>query len=145
MTTEKQVDQAVAQPWTVYDNPEDVRADETLSDAQKRRILDSWELDARELAVAEEENMGGGEPDMLGRVLKARASLPNDEKDERGPATKHGAQPQRSAADHTGNAAPTLSAQEARQGQIVLNTPLRLGIFIGAIVVAALVGAAVLW
>jgi hypothetical protein len=42
---------------------------------QKLKILQQWELDARQLAVAEEENMIGGEENMIGRVSKALLAL----------------------------------------------------------------------
>jgi hypothetical protein len=35
---------------------------------------------------------------------------------------------------------PTLSAEDARQGEIILRTPARRAIFIGGLVVAALAG-----
>ncbi len=137
MNTQTELDQAVARPWSEYKTPEAVLADQRLDAAQKRRILESWERDARELAVAEEENMGGGEPDMLGRVLEALSTLPAEDERPRGPATKHGAQPTpSSAADGKG---ATLAGQDARQGEIILDTPARKGIFI-----AGLAGAAIL-
>ena len=39
--------------------PRDVVADGRFTTEEKRRILDSWALDAQLLTVAEEENMGG--------------------------------------------------------------------------------------
>lgn len=35
---------------------------------------------------------------------------------------------------------PTLSGEEARQGEIILKTPVRRAIFIGCLVIAALAG-----
>ena len=54
-------------------------------------MLEAWELEARSLAVASEENMSGGEPDLLSEVVKARLALgvetsPSDT----GAPTKHG-------------------------------------------------------
>ena len=135
---------------TAYEAPADVLADTTLSDAQKRRILESWERDARELAVAEDESMGGGEPNDLHRVLQALAELPAPEERPRGPATMHGSQPTPSAsaslspgipspqAGETGG--PTLSGGEARQGEIILKTRTRQAIFIAGLVAAAVIG-----
>jgi hypothetical protein len=137
MSTQTELDRAVSRPWSVYKTPEAVLADRRLDSAQKRRILESWERDARELAVAEEENMGGGEPDMLGRVLEALSTLPAVDERPRGPGTKHGAQP--TSASAPADEAPTLTGKEARQGEIILDSPARRGIFI-----AGLVGAAVL-
>ena len=46
-------------PDKFFDAPRDVVADGRFTIDEKRRILDSWALDAQLLAVAEEENMGG--------------------------------------------------------------------------------------
>ncbi|WP_340120069.1 hypothetical protein [Pelagibius sp. 7325] len=141
-----------------YEAPADVLADTTLSDAQKRRILESWERDARELAVAEDENMGGGEPNDLDRVLQALAELPAPPERPRGPATMHGSQPTPTAARSASPSAsaplsagsssspaaetggPTLSGGEARQGEIILKTRTRQAIFIAGLVAAAVIG-----
>lgn len=145
MTAQSEVEKAVAQPWKAYATPEEVLADKQLSSAEKRRILESWERDARELAVAEEENMGGGEPNMLDRVMAALSQLPLDgEERPRGPATMHGSQPTTSSAPDSGETGSAgeqrrLSGQEARQGEIILRTPMRKAAFVGALVVAALV------
>lgn len=138
MIAQRELDKAVTQPWSVYNEPEEVLADDRLSDAEKRRVLESWERDARELAVAEEENMAGGEPNRLGSVLEALATLPAEEERPRGPATKHGSQPTPTSAASTGGG-QRLTAQEARQGEIILRTPARKAIFIGGIVLAAIV------
>lgn len=137
MSTQTELERAVTRPWSVYKTPEAVLADRRLDPAQKRRILESWERDSRELAVAEEENMGGGEPDMLGRVLEALSTLPAGDERARGPGTKHGAQPTPESTTDSG--AAKLSGEEARQGEIILNTPARKVVFI-----AGLIGAAVL-
>lgn len=145
MTAQNDMEKAVAQPWKVYAAPEEVLTDEKLSTSEKRRILESWERDARELAVAEEENMGGGEPNMLDRVVTALTQLPADaEEQPRGPATMHGSQPTPSSAPDTGGTddagdGAQLSAKEARQGEIILRTPKRKAIFIGALVAAVII------
>lgn len=69
------LDKAVHDPSLFYASPADVVADSRLDHEAKRAILKSWELDARALAVAETENMGGGEPNMLTRVLSALADI----------------------------------------------------------------------
>ena len=46
-------------PDKFFDAPREVVADGRFTIDEKRRILDSWALDAQLLAVAEEENMGG--------------------------------------------------------------------------------------
>jgi len=138
MNTQAELKNAVTRPWSVYKAPEDVLADRKLTDAQKRRVLESWERDARELAVAEEENMGGGEPSMLGRVLEALATLPaGDDERPRGPATTHGSQPVPSSAPKRGGG-PTLSGGEARQAEIILKSRTRQAIFVAGLVAAAI-------
>jgi hypothetical protein len=138
MIAQRKLEQAVLQPWSAYDDPADVLADSRLSDAEKRRVLESWERDARELAVAEEENMAGGEPNRLGAVLEALSKLPAEDERPRGPATMHGSQPTPSSRPEA-SGGPTLTGTEARQGEIILKTPARRAIFIGGIVLAAIV------
>lgn len=66
-------------PAAVYGSPAQVEADTTLSRAEKLAILESWEEDARELQVAESENMGGGEPSRLDEVVAARVRVAESE------------------------------------------------------------------
>lgn len=53
------LDQALLDPTSVFSRPEDVVREVDLSRLDKIRILKRWEYDARELEVADEENMGG--------------------------------------------------------------------------------------
>lgn len=69
------LEQLVLDPRAHFSSPEEVLADGALTDADKRAVLRSWERDARELAVAEEEGMGGGERDVLQRIVDALRSL----------------------------------------------------------------------
>ncbi len=55
-------------------------------------ILRRWEYDARELEVAEEENMGGASPSLLGEILNARHALNAGVDTEHSPPTKQGGQ-----------------------------------------------------
>ena len=66
---------AILDPAAVFDSPEEVERDATLSPEEKLAILQSWEEDAHELAVAEDESMGGGEPNRLAEVVAARARI----------------------------------------------------------------------
>ena len=66
---------AMADPVKVFTLPnEDVKCKD-LSLQQKIDILKQWEYDAREMEVAEEENMGCDTPDLLYDVLMALRKL----------------------------------------------------------------------
>jgi hypothetical protein len=65
------LDLALLDPAAVFPDPESVVGHPDLTDDEKVRILRRWELDARELEVADDENMLGGEPDVLDRVAAA--------------------------------------------------------------------------
>ena len=69
------VKRAQTDPAAVFRRPADVLRHRGLTDEEKLRILRHWEHDARELAVAEEEGMGGGERGHLHSVLKALGEL----------------------------------------------------------------------
>lgn len=64
-------------PSAAYDSPEDVVNDNDLSVSEKRKVLDQWEFDARELLVATEENMPGPKECHLEDILKAKDKLKN--------------------------------------------------------------------
>ncbi len=66
---------ALVNPADAYGDPNQVVNDRSLTRAQKLKILQEWELDARQLSVAEEENMTGGEESMVGRVSRAILAL----------------------------------------------------------------------
>ncbi len=66
---------ALLDPAAVFRSPDQIEHDPTLSREDKLAILESWEADARELAVAEEENMAGGEPSRLDEVVAARVRV----------------------------------------------------------------------
>jgi hypothetical protein len=85
--------EAKANPTRYYRRPGEVVRDRRLSRQEKLVILEAWELEARELAVASEENMGGGEPSLLDEVVQARLDLGDqtDPAEDGGAPTKHGA------------------------------------------------------
>ncbi len=89
--------EAVGNPTRFYDRPRQVVRDRRLSRNEKLAILETWELEARSLAVATEENMSGGEPDMLSEVVQARIALGKDTHpdDDAGAPTKHGVRRQK--------------------------------------------------
>ena len=68
-------ERALLDPMAVYARPVQVLNDDTLDHSQKLNILRRWELDSRELQVAEEEGMTNGEPDLLTEVLQAIGAL----------------------------------------------------------------------
>lgn len=53
------IETIIKDPVKYFRTPREVVAADGLTRDEKRRILDSWALDAQLLAVAEEENMGG--------------------------------------------------------------------------------------
>jgi len=67
--------EAKANPSRYYRRPSEVVRDRRLKRDEKLAILEAWELEARELAVAAEENMSGGEPSLLQDVVQARIDL----------------------------------------------------------------------
>jgi hypothetical protein len=62
-------------PHAHFVEPIEVVDDQALSRAQKSAALGSLEQDARQMAAASSEGMGGGEPTALRAVLTAQASL----------------------------------------------------------------------
>ena len=84
------LESAMADPSLAFGQPQDVVADQRLTIDFKVKVLKQWEADARQLAVAEEEGMTGGEESMLNRVRKALQALGADEPAEHGQTTKLG-------------------------------------------------------
>ncbi len=62
---------AMQDPAGVFARPMDVCTEESLTRSQKIEVLKRWEYDARELEVAEDENMAGGPSSQLDEVLAA--------------------------------------------------------------------------
>lgn len=69
------IDAALANPSACFAQPRDVLAYPGLSPELQLKLLRQWEQDARGLAEAESEGMGGGEESMLGRVREAIRAL----------------------------------------------------------------------
>lgn len=84
-------EKALKNPASAFATPGAIIHDQTLSAAQKFQLLKIWEYDARELEVAEEENMAGGPPSKLREIVQAlheiRTSIELHEPDS---PTKHG-------------------------------------------------------
>jgi hypothetical protein len=69
------VEDLIANPNRHFDNPVDVLNEPTLTHDEKRRILESWKLDAQRLAESTAENMSGGEETDLRDVSKVLVQL----------------------------------------------------------------------
>ena len=69
------VEDLIAYPQRHFDRPEEVHSEPTLSVDEKRRILESWKLDAQRLAESTAENMSGGEETNLRDVSKVLVQL----------------------------------------------------------------------
>ncbi len=63
-------------PAKHFASPTEVLIDQSLSIEDKRRILLAWKADAEQLAVATDENMGGGEKPRIDAVNNALLNLP---------------------------------------------------------------------
>lgn len=62
-------------PSMVFDSPAEVVTSVDLTREEKIELLKRWELDARALQRASDENMSGGEPPQLDAVNEALAKL----------------------------------------------------------------------
>ncbi len=74
-------------PWKVFRSPKEVVSHQALTSEDKKQILETWEEDAKHLAVAEAEGMGGGEPNRLADVSDAKQRVA---KLEQGRPPEHG-------------------------------------------------------
>jgi hypothetical protein len=83
------LDRFLLDPGSSFRRPEDVIGDPRLLRQQKIEILCRWAYDATELAVAEEEGMGGGESSNLHRILNALFAIADGFDIEHAGPTKH--------------------------------------------------------
>jgi hypothetical protein len=83
------LDQALLDPHAHFRSPADLLAEPQLPRGQKIELLARWAYDAVELAVAEEEGMGGGETSNLDRVLAALNEMTGGFATEHSAPTKH--------------------------------------------------------
>jgi len=68
----QRLDEALLDPTKVFNSPKEVLDNTEFSKQQKIEILQRWEYDARELAIADDENMAGDDSnDILDQVLAA--------------------------------------------------------------------------
>lgn len=68
------VAQAIDDPARYYRRPSQVVRDRRLDDREKLAILEAWELEAREFAMAEEAGPDD-EPTLLQDIMQARGEL----------------------------------------------------------------------
>jgi len=71
MYTAKDYDRALLSPSSVFEQPMDVVATDSMTAGQKLEVLRRWEVDARALDEATAENMSGGEASKLADVRAA--------------------------------------------------------------------------
>jgi hypothetical protein len=62
-------------PAEVYSKPHEVLADDSLTDAEKCKVLAQWKYDAEELQTATAENMQGPDDSLLDDILAVRKKL----------------------------------------------------------------------
>jgi hypothetical protein len=86
-------EQALASPADVFASPEDVVEYTGLSREEKVEILRRWAYEAAELAVAEDEGMGGGEPNLTDRIYQCLHWLDAETETDTAGLTKHGSIP----------------------------------------------------
>lgn len=89
------LDKAISAPTSVFAQPEDVMQAADLDHEQKRRVLQQWSYELRELMVATDENMeplaDAGKPaDLLGRVDRLLRELDPDRGDAPAPTRQGG-------------------------------------------------------
>lgn len=93
-TAQLNLNEAKVNPSKFFKHPKDVLVHSGLSREAKIDILRQWEVDARLMAVAEEENMGSGENGHLGAIVSALLALGDENKgpdaDAASPPTKLG-------------------------------------------------------
>jgi hypothetical protein len=72
----------VENPGAHFDKPKKILQDQALSHDEKKKALNTWEQDERQLLTASNEGMSGGEEDLksenanrLGEVVRAKAKI----------------------------------------------------------------------
>jgi hypothetical protein len=92
-TQQIDVKAACVNPSKFFKTPHEVLIEPKLSRKDKIDILHQWEIDARLLAVADEENMGQGESSQLGAVVTALIALDDEQKRPEKPETQKASPP----------------------------------------------------
>lgn len=81
---------AILDPPSIFDTPEDVLMDESLTEPQRIEILRRWEYYACEVSVAEDEGMPAQNGETLKQILQALQKLVGDIDSSESPPTKQG-------------------------------------------------------
>jgi hypothetical protein len=76
MTQEKLLDELTIDPAKHFASTTEVLTRKALSTQEKRTILLAWLFDAQQLAIATDENMGGGERPRIDEINNALLNLP---------------------------------------------------------------------
>lgn len=85
------IERALLDPGSVFETPEDVFTQSSLTSDQKIEILRRWEYDEAEVNVAVEEGMPGNDTGLLRRILLVLDGLTGGGDPERtGPSKQHG-------------------------------------------------------
>ncbi len=74
-TARPDIETIIKDPMKHFSSPRDVVTDPRFTREEKRRVLDSWAVDAQLLEVAEEENMAGEDRPGLREVKLAQLEL----------------------------------------------------------------------
>ncbi len=72
------VEDLIAHPQRFFGTPWEVLEDGRLSSRDKRKVLESWKLDATRMAESTAENMSGGEEENLREVSKVLLHLKSE-------------------------------------------------------------------
>jgi len=80
MTHQLDIRAAKTNPSKYFQTPQQVLTHPDLNRQSKIDILRQWEVDARLMSVAEDENMGDGERGHLGAVVSALIALDDEKK-----------------------------------------------------------------
>lgn len=81
---------ALLDPASIFESPDELLRLGSIPNDLKVEILSSWAYDASELAVAEEEGMGGGEGSCIEPVMEALDGITGGFDSEHVAPTKHG-------------------------------------------------------
>jgi hypothetical protein len=65
----------IESPASSYKKPQEIVHDDALTHGQKKKALDTWEVDAQALERAEDEGMSGGESSKLIDVIASEKTL----------------------------------------------------------------------